>query len=186
VTQWALDRVATLRRQAEGAGGSDEAIQASADDAWSAIEAVAFNLYLATDLLEDKRGGIREATDEQRRTLLSEAGDLLEQLAGSEHPQLIHHMAEIACGLAYLDVEGCVHLVWLALGGNGVPGLAHYEELVAKPVFGLFEEVLADHRQLIAEDGEFARQLVGILDGFVWAGWTQAHALVLDLELALR
>jgi len=164
---------------------SESAAQAT-QAAAQVLERVAGILDAAGRPLGPKAASRRQEPDSVLRRLLDEAAGLVERLADVRHPAVHHRFLGFLASVLHLQPRRVVELVARSLGGGRAPDLRHSESLIAGTIAEIVEVLLADQRALLETDAEVQAWVVGIIDGFVRAGWPRAHQLLTALEEVAR
>ncbi len=114
-----------------------------------------------------------------------EASEVLDLLADSGLPSVIHHLLEILEFFIPVDPAGVFIRIGRAIRAGERVNYQH-ETLAADLLVGLVERFLAEQRVLLRENEACRKALIDILDVFVTAGWPKARRLTYRLEEIFR
>jgi len=121
----------------------------------------------------------------EKLRFLEEAKPVMDLLADSGFPQVIHHLIQIYHSMIDLKPRD----IFLAIGRvvqAGKRGGYQFDTMAKDLIVKIIRRYLADYRHIYKDDKECERVLIEILDVFASVGWPEAHELVYRLEEIYR
>ena len=124
--------------------------------------------------------GTRAAQSPEQRRLIQETKSMLRRLAALPIIPVAHHVVQTID--LYRDEEPGFVFALIAQCVRSVEAAGYAEDqIAASTVVPIVNAYLADHPEIFAS-ADRQRDLLDILDAFVRAGWTEAHALVFRIS----
>lgn len=154
------------------------------------IDAIGSTLYFASGAFDENLRQARQdpkiLTANEKKQFLSEADNLLNQLAGvGLIPSVTHHLLQTLEAFISLEPVMIFEKIGKAVD-TAQQGQYEYEFLGANLVVKIVERYIAEYSWIFQEHKKCQRTLLNILDIFVTAGWPSARRLIHRLDEIYR